>query len=223
MNKNIHPLLNIFEAHQNSKTAQKQSAYMRNQFAFYGIVTPLRKKLQQPFLKKDALPSKEVLTPIIQTLWQHPKREVHYFAMDLLRKYSKAYELENMALFEQMITTHSWWDTVDIIAPNMVGDYLKQYPKEQELCVERWLASENIWLQRTAILFQLRYKEALDRELLTHVITKLQDSKEFFVNKAIGWILREYGKTNPQWVLEFIENNELHPLSRREGLRLLMR
>jgi len=221
MNKNIHPLLNIFEAHQNPKIAQKQSAYLRNQFDFYGIATPLRKKLQQPFLKKDALPSKESLTPIIQTLWQHPKREVHYFAMDLLRKYSKVYELEDIALFEQMISIHSWWDTVDIIAPNMVGEYLKQYPKEQELCVERWLASENIWLQRTAILFQLRYKEALDRELLTHVITKLQDSKEFFVNKAIGWILREYGKTNPQWVLEFIENNELHPLSRREGLRLL--
>ena len=107
------------------------------------------------------------------------------------------------------------------IAVNLLGSYFKKYPEQIEIYVEKWLKSNNIWLQRSAVLFQLKYKQQLDTELLSYVINNLLGSKEFFINKAIGWILREYGKTNPKWVLEFIDKTTLSNLSRREAVRLL--
>ena len=121
-----------------------------------------------------------------------------------------------------MVTHNSWWDTVDIIAVKLIGEYFKKYPEEIKPAVKRWLDSRNIWLQRCAILFQLHYKKAIDTEMLTQVIHSLLGSKEFFINKAIGWILREYGKTNPEWVLDFVDKTELHPLSKREAIRRLV-
>ncbi len=83
--------------------------------------------------------------------------------------------------------------------------------------------SGNMWLQRTALLFQLKYKKATDTKLLTDYILKLQGSKEFFINKAIGWILREYSKTESDWVIEFVKKHQLAPLSHKEALKWLNR
>jgi 3-methyladenine DNA glycosylase AlkD len=83
--------------------------------------------------------------------------------------------------------------------------------------------SGNMWLQRTALLFQLKYKKATDVNLLSDYILRLQGSKEFFINKAIGWILREYSKTDPDWVIQFVQNNNLANLSRREALKWIDR
>ncbi len=96
-----------------------------------------------------------------------------------------------------MITNKSWWDSIDFIAINLVGEYFKIYPCQIATYVDKWLKSGNIWLQYSAILFQLKYKQNLDTEMLSYVINNLLGSKEFFINKAIGWILREYGKSNP--------------------------
>ena len=126
-----------------------------------------------------------------------------------------------MALLEYMITNKSWWDTTDFIATNLVAAFFNEYPDEQKIKVNQWIKSGNIWLQRAAILFQLHYKHALDRELLTHIIHSLLGSKEFFVNKAIGWILREYSKINPAWVKKFIASTDLHSLSQREALKYI--
>tara|TARA_R110001583_G_scaffold77623_1_gene211173 strand:+ start:4724 stop:5020 length:297 start_codon:yes stop_codon:yes gene_type:complete len=95
------------------------------------------------------------------------------------------------------------------------------YPEEIEMYIEKWLKSNNIWLQRCALLFQLKYKEELDTNLLSYIINSLLGSKEFFINKAIGWVLRAYSKTNPKWVIEFTDITELNALSRREALRLI--
>jgi len=126
-----------------------------------------------------------------------------------------------MSLFEYMVTHKSWWDTIDFIAVKLMGAYFKMYPEEIEVYIEKWLKSNNIWLQRCALLFQLKYKEGLDTNLLKYVINSLLGSKEFFINKAIGWVLREYSRTNPKWVREFVDKTELNPLSRREALRLM--
>ena len=99
--------------------------------------------------------------------------------------------------------------------------YFKLYPEQRQIYVKNWLASGNFWLQRSAILFQLKYKDQVDTEMLSHVITSLLGSKEFFINKAIGWMLREYSKTNPSWVVNFAERHKLEKLSQKEALKLI--
>lgn len=221
MNKYIASLEVEFKNNQNPKIASGQKAYMRNQFEFFGIKAPIRREIQQPFLEKKYLPKKEILNQLIQELWQKPEREFQLFSQELVFKFSKAFEKEDIKLLEYMVTNKSWWDTVDFIATQLIGPYFKIHTENRLEYINKWLASENIWLQRCAILFQLKYKEELDTELLTHTIVNLLGSKEFFINKAIGWILREYSKTNPPWVIDFTRKTELNSLSRREALRLI--
>ncbi|WP_338768395.1 DNA alkylation repair protein [Bernardetia sp. ABR2-2B] len=216
-----------FKSNSNPKIAAEQKAYMRNQFEYFGIKTPQRRELQKPFLSKDFLPKKPEAFQIIKTLWQKPERDYQLFAQELAFKYKKELEKEDIQLFEFMILNKSWWDTIDFIAPKLVNQYFKLFPKERDFYIEKWLESENMWLQRSAILFQLKDKENIDTYLLTSTITFLISSKtaskEFFINKAIGWILREYSRTNPNWVIDFVEKNEteLSNLSKREALRLI--
>lgn len=121
---------------------------------------------------------------------------------------------------EWLISTKSWWDTVDAIAPKPVGKIAASYPEVIEETLDGWAVHENMWLRRAAILFQLKYKEKTDDALLYRYILKNADSKEFFIQKAIGWALREYSKTNPASVKEFIENHKLAPLSVREEVNM---
>lgn len=210
-----------FQSNTNEKNALKQKAYMRNQFEFYGLSATERRTIQKPFLLKEFRPNKSELEELIKILWTKPQREYQLFAMDLLLKYVKEFEKEDIALLEYMVTNKSWWDTVDMIAVKLMGAYFKKYPEARKHYVEKWLESQNIWLQRSALLFQLKYKKELDTELLSLTINSLLGSKEFFINKAIGWVLREYSRTDAAWVIEFVHKTELSGLSRKEALRLI--
>jgi 3-methyladenine DNA glycosylase AlkD len=194
---------------------------MRNQFAFFGLSAPERKQIQQAFLVNKYLPPKSQMSEIVKQLWQKEQREFQYFAQEFALKYSNRVERQDIELFAYMISHKSWWDTVDFIATKLVGNYFRQFPEQRDYYVQKWLDSQNIWLQRSAVLFQLKYKNDLDTELLTLIIKSLQPSNEFFINKAIGWILREYSRSNPAWVQDFVAQNQLSKLSAREALRLL--
>jgi 3-methyladenine DNA glycosylase AlkD len=122
---------------------------------------------------------------------------------------------------EYIIENKSWWDTVDFIAKKLVGRYFIEYPEYRDEFIEKWLKSDNIWLQRTTILFQLAYKEETDVKLLFDIIKKLKDIDEFFIQKAIGWSLREYSRTDPDKVEKFIKENDLSNLSSKEGMRII--
>ena len=217
----INALETEFKKNADPKIAQAQKTYMRNQFEYYGIKTPLRREIQKPFLVKAYLPPKAELEELIKILWAKPQRDFHLFAQELLYKYVKQFEKKDVQLFEFMVTYQSWWDTVDFIAPKLVGNYFKMHPETRDLTVKKWLASEDIWLQRTSLLFQLKFKQDLDENFLAYVINALLGSKEFFINKAIGWILREHSKREPSWVRAFVDKTDLHPLSNREALKLL--
>ena len=210
-----------FEKHKNAKIALEQKAYMRHQFQFYGLKATVRREIQKPFFIKEYLPQKSEIEHIIKTLWEKPQREYQHFAQELAFKYVKQLELKDINLFEFMVTNKSWWDTVDFIANKLMGEYFKTFPNQKEKYVTKWLKSDNIWLQRSALLFQLKYKNKIDTVLLSSTINSLLNSKEFFINKAIGWVLREYSRTNPNWVIEFVNNTELSNLSKKEALRLL--
>ena len=205
----------------NPKIAFDQKAYMRNQFEFYGIKATERREIQKPFLVKELLPKKENLDKIVMALWEKPQRDYQYFSQELAFKYVKQLEKNDIKLFEYMVTRKSWWDTVDFIAVNLIGEYFKKYPEQRDLYVKKWIDSNNIWLQRSALLFQLKYKENLDTVLLGLTINPLLGSKEFFINKGIGWILREFSKTNPKWVMDFASKTALSSLSKKEALRLI--
>jgi len=195
-----------------------QKAYMRNQFEFYGIKSPVRKELQRPFLLKADLPRHSDSRMIASLAWERPQREWQYFAGELLAKYRQT-NAEDLKLYEQLILKKSWWDTVDHIAPNLIGRHLRSRKELQKPLVDKWLASGNIWLQRTAILFQLKYKDDIDMELLDHIIMRLLGSKEFFINKAIGWMLREISKREPDLVIKYVKDTPLSNLSKREALK----
>lgn len=167
--------------------------------------------------KFDAQSIKQMIT----SMWELPEREYQYVAVDYLVKHKKKLTEEHVDLIEYLITTKSWLDTVDALASHVVGELFSKYPNLIKERGEKWLHSENIWLQRTMILYQLKYKEATDEDFLYFVIRKLKEIDEFFNQKAIAWALREYSKTNPDSVRKFIESENLSKLAVREGSKYI--
>ncbi|WP_099222008.1 DNA alkylation repair protein [Listeria costaricensis] len=192
-------------------------AYMKNRFPFLGIRAGERKALMKELLNELGEP--EDLFAFAKRLYQEPEREFHQLAVDLLIRKKKQADVQALSAYEWLLQTNSWWDTVDPIASHLVGSYLERFPEKRDPAVQKWLASGNIWLIRTALLFQLKYKEKTDEQLLFRVINEERQSKEFFIQKAIGWSLREYAKTAPDAVYHFVDQIELAPLSRREALK----
>lgn len=208
-----------FRKWSNHEIAEGQAAYMRNQFSYLGLKSTTRKEILKPFFRKENKPQKDDLAQVVKFLWRKPEREYQYAAQELAAKYLRESEKGDIELFEWMIKTKSWWDTVDFIAATLVGNYFQKFPDERDQRIKAWLDSDNIWLQRTTLIFQLKYKDQVDSELLAANIHTLLGTKEFFINKAIGWALREYGKVNPKWVVDFVAETELSNLSEREALK----
>ncbi|MEN8224202.1 MAG: DNA alkylation repair protein [Bacteroidota bacterium] len=219
----LQPLISSFENHANPEKGTQMRAYMKDQFDYLGLQSPLRKELAKKFYAEQGYPQPEELEAVVQECWKLPYREYKYFAMELMVKMKKKAGHEAIHLYEKLITDESWWDTIDLIAPSLVGYHLQQYPEERNAYINKWIASGNIWLQRSCILFQLKYKSDTDTHLLTAIILKLKDSKEFFIRKAIGWALREYSKTDPGFVVRFVQSHDLSGLSHREALKWLER
>lgn len=212
-----------FQAAADPVKAQPMKKYMKNLFEFLGIPKPRRLLLKKELLKKERLPGVERLEEIIKQLWELPEREYQYFGFELVEHYRKQLKEQDIELLEYMITNKSWWDTVDFIAANLVGPHFKRFPHLVGRYTAKWLGSGNMWLQRTALLFQLKYKAGTDVELMFQIIRQLADSKEFFIRKAIGWGLREYSKTDPSVVISFVESQSLSNLSKREALKVITR
>lgn len=214
-------LKTLFEQHANPAQAGPMAAYMRHQFEFLGIKGPVQKALLKQFFAEHGLPAIDQLEELVRSLWNWPEREYHYVALTFLDRRQKQLTPEVLPLLEHLITTNSWWDTVDAIASHNVGTLLRQYPSCRDAALEPWRNSENLWLRRTTLLFQLGYKAETDRALLFSLIEQNSDSKEFFIQKAIGWALREYSKVAPEAVQAFVAETPLAALSRREALKWL--
>lgn len=214
----ILPLEQSFKANSNIDNAAAMSKYMRNKFQYHGIKSPLRKELTRNFLKSSGLPSDKIKIKLIKYLWDLPQREYQYVAMEILGKTARKDDNNIIELYEIMVLNKSWWDTVDYIAATLMGTYFYNNPKKIQSKTSKWMNSQNIWLQRCCLLFQLKYHDNLNTELLEKFIPRFSKSKEFFIQKAIGWILREYSKTNPQYVINFVDDNNLAALSNTEAL-----
>ena len=214
---------NVYKQNANSEVAFWMAKYMKNRFSCYGIKKPERDLIKKEFQKEFGFPTPEALNDVVRLLWEKNERELQYYAMELLFKFKKNITPEIIDLYEEIIISKSWWDTVDYIAVKLIGNYFKVFPDQIAPVSQKWMNSGNMWLQRSCILFQLMYKKTTNVDLLFSFITPCTGSKEFFIQKAIGWALREYSKTDPQEVLAFAEQTPLKPLSRREALRIMMK
>ena len=221
MNNYLLPLEKQFKKHADKTKAEGARAYLLNQFDFYGIPMAQRRQLCKDFIKANPLLSVAEVEKTVKQAWQLPEREWQYFAIELLVQYKKQWKVSTMKLIEYCITHKSWWDTVDHIASEWTGPYFKLFPGQVKAVTNRWNRSRNIWLQRSSLLFQKQYKLQTDTKLLTKYILHCAGSNEFFLQKAIGWALREYGKANPDWDKAFVSQHTLRPLSSREALKNL--
>src|SRR5215216_1750376 len=219
----MHPyatsLKTLFEQNADPAQAAPMKKYMRDQFEYLGIKTPQNAALQKEFFAEQGYLSLPDLDPILRDLWSLPQREFQYVAVGLLGKFNKQIPAKFIKTIEYMLVTKSWWDTVDSIAGGTVGVHFKRFPDVREKYLPKWRASDNFWLRRTAILFQLNYKKQTDFDLLCEIICENLGSKEFFINKAIGWSLRQYARIDPKAVKKFVKSTDLHPLSRREAMK----
>ena len=215
-------IVSLLQDNANPTQAVDMSAYMRDQFQFFGIKSPLRKELVRE-IKAMVKPMTSIdYQEFIELLWNDPHREYQYIATDLMGTIKKKLGVDWIDFLEQLIITKSWWDTVDFLAPNLLGNIFSRHVEIGHKYTDRWIESDNIWLQRSALIYQLRYKDKVDFERLTRYILLRKDSKEFFVQKAAGWALRQYSKFEPDKVRFFLDtNNDLAKLTVREGSKYL--
>jgi 3-methyladenine DNA glycosylase AlkD len=200
--------------------AEQQMAYMKGHFEFFGLKMPVWTSLARQHIGLYGLPQGEALTALVHLCFADDHRELHYFALQCLEKQWKRTPESAIILLEQLIQTQSWWDSVDWIN-KLVGQHFKRFPHLTAPTTERWMASENKWLQRVCLIFQLTYRQQTDAQLMFKYIRQVAHSKEFFLQKAAGWALRQYSKSNPEAVRQFLAEEKLAPLTRREAGKYL--
>lgn len=214
-------LVNEMKAAEQPSKAANMSAYLKNKFECLGVKAPIRNEIQSRWFNR--LKGQE-FDPwdLAYNLWDRKEREFQYIAIDYLKKLPlKKYQKDDYLKFEELIVTKSWWETVDSLASSPVGKYFKAYSEMIDPVITRWRNSENMWLNRTTLIFQLKYKHELDFELLKGLIIQFMPVKEFFIQKAIGWSLRQHSKADPEAVKEFVKHIELSTVAKREAYKYI--
>jgi 3-methyladenine DNA glycosylase AlkD len=200
-------------------------AYMRDQFPFLGIPAPGQRALTRQVLAADSAtrrPTEADLRAVALGCWALPEREYQYFACDWLRRHARVCSAGFINVAHRLIVTKPWWDTVDALAAHLVGPLVAGHPALLST-MDAWSMADDMWLVRTAILHQLRYRESTDVDRLFWYCARQAGHRDFFIRKAIGWALREYAKTDPAAVRGFVQAHRaaLSPLSVREALKNL--
>lgn len=219
--KQVNKLIPLFEAERDADQAISMEKYMKYHFPFLGIKTPARNQLMNRFYKESRILKEPFQQDFVLALWDKEEREYQYAALDYISRSLKKLNKENLMLMQKLILDKSWWDTIDMLAQNPVAKIATEYPEVIPESITNWALGDEMWLQRSAILFQLKYKDQTDEKLLYKYIIQNANSTEFFIQKAIGWALREYSKTNSESVEQFIMENHLAKLSIREGSKYI--
>lgn len=216
---NVVKLVKELKAVANPDHAAAMKAYMKNKFEFLGVKTPARRKLTKTFFKQQT--DSVIDWNFINEAWSNPYRELQYAALDYLESRKKPLTPSDLPRLKKLAQTKSWWDIIDFL-DRLVGSIIARFPETKEIILS-WSCDEDIWLRRLAVDHQLLRKEETDTELLEKILVNNLSQTEFFINKAIGWALRDYSKTNPDWVRDFIERHQtkMAALSIREGSKYL--
>ncbi|QDQ10268.1 DNA alkylation repair protein [Streptomyces spectabilis] len=200
--------------------AAEMRAYMKDVAPFLGLASGVRRDLARAVLAGTPRPDEADCTALALRCWRLPEREYHYFAVDYLRRHVKRCSSGFLPVARHLVTTVPWWDTVDLLAAHVVGG-LVAADSELTADMDEWSTDDDLWVVRTALLHQLRYKERTDADRLFAYCARQAGHPDFFIRKAIGWCLREYAKTDPDAVRTFVERHRdaLSPLSVREALK----
>lgn len=203
----------------NPEDAIHMKAYMKDQFEFLVVKTPIRRQISKIFFKKSH--KSTIDWKFINQAWENPYREMQYVVLDYLQLKQTSLASNDLTKVKKLEQTKPWWDTIDFLCRS-VGYICLHYPETKKIVLD-WSTDEDIWLRRLAIEHQLLQKEQTDVQLLEQILINNLNKTEFFINKAIGWALRDYSKTNPDWVREFIEKykDRLSKLSIKEGSKYL--
>ena len=210
----------LFENMQDQNQALSMARYMKNKFVFYGIPTPQRRKLYKDFLKQEKK-HKQIDWDFLDLCYQDSHREFQYFVCDYLKMFQNQLVYENIQHMKVYIKDKQWWDSIDNF-DTIIGQIGLTDQRVDDLMLE-WSLDDDFWLRRLAIDHQLGRKEKTNTILLEKILVNNLNSHEFFINKAIGWILRDYSKTNPQWVRDFIQqyHEKMVKLSIKEGSKYI--
>ncbi|WP_195465114.1 DNA alkylation repair protein [Faecalispora jeddahensis] len=212
-------LFESLEKMHDKEQGAKMSAYMQNRFPFLGVPKPVLKQHIKPYFQKSR--KMEIDWDFVHLCWKKPYREAQYIAIEYILLHEKQLLDTDIDKVRELITEKSWWETVDSL-DSVAGTIVLNYPYLKEK-MRKWSISENIWLRRVAIDFQQKYKEKTDSNLLEEIICNNLGTNEFFIDKAIGWSLRDYSKVNPEWVRIFLERHKgvLSNLSIKEASKYL--
>lgn len=208
--------------------APGMQAYMKSAMPFRGVSAQALRRFCRDVCTTHRLPDRQTWEHAVLRLWDEASfREERYAALAVARHryYRDHQDARTLELYRHLVVTGAWWDLVDDVASHHVGDILPRHRAEVTPVMRIWAMDGDMWLRRTAILCQLGHKGSTDRELLRHALVQnLEGSphgREFFIRKAAGWALREFAKTDPAWVLDFVRAHgvELSSLTRREALK----
>ena len=213
-------LINDLEENRNELLAESMSKYMQDKFRFLGVRGASRTKIYKKYFP-EARKSKEIDWEFIENCWNKEEREFQYVVVYYLKAMQKFLKREDISKLKYLIVKKSWWDTVDLLA-KVVGSLVICIEGYDQIMLE-WSKDNNMWLKRVAILYQLSLKEKVDEIILDKILVNNLGDIEFFINKAIGWALRDYSKYNPEWVKEFIRKNKdnMANLSIREASKYI--
>ncbi len=203
----------------NAGDARAMKACMRGRFEFLGVKTPARRKAAKAFFKKHG--GADIDWRFVRQAWEHPFREMQYAALDYLETRKNLLCPGDLPQLKKLAQSKSWWDTIDFL-DRLAGGIIAAFPETRPVILQ-WSRDEDIWLRRLAIDHQLLRKDQTDQHLLEQILVNNLNQTEFFINKAIGWALRDYSKTNPVWVKNFIRQHhgKMAPLSIREASKYL--
>lgn len=194
------------------------TAYMKNQFQFLGVPTPLRRATIKPLVQSLKGTSAEHLLDCARALFASPYRECHYAACGVLRAHIQTLNLSHLPVLYALVQTHSWWDSVDSLAPN-IGRIVRAEQAAGQVMMDALITHDNMWMRRVALIHQLGWRGDTDTARLYRYALALGHEKEFFIRKAIGWALRDYARHDAEGVRAFLQKhrNDLAPLSVREA------
>jgi 3-methyladenine DNA glycosylase AlkD len=203
--------------------AEPMAAYMKTDMPFYGVTSQQRKVISRRLATEFPPTSRADYEFAVRSLWRGSHREEKYLAIAYARHFPRYVTLSSLPMYRSMITRGAWWDFVDEIAAHLVGTVLLNQRDVLTPRMEVWMTDRDMWVRRASILAQLRHKASTDTELLEVACTRNIGSTEFFIRKAIGWALREYAKTNPTWVVDYVSvhRGEMSGLTYREAVKHL--
>lgn len=210
----------IFEKNKDEELAIAMAKYMKNKFSFYGIPAPRRRQIYKNFLNIEKK-NKIIDWDFLNKCYENENREFQYLVYDYLLNMKKFIKYDDIPKIKYFILNKSWWDTIDFL-DKVIGNIALNDSRVNDLMLE-WSKNDNIWLKRVSIDYQLSFKEKTNTEYLEMILINCLGTDEFFINKSIGWSLRDYSKTNPKWVKKFIEKykDKMDKVSIKEAIKYI--